>query len=199
MILKNSQQGFTIVESMVALVILLFGILGAVAMQSAAVSNTKIAADRSIAAIHTASILAKMNSNEDYWQTIPVGFDIEISSDGTISDLGAGSDGADLEGAGTDCVAEVCSPLETAAYNLKTWVQGGTAFGVSGGIANRLPAPAARIQRIGNDFPVMLEVTIRWNEKRSGSAGQMASTFYDAGNTAANAQRAIEYTVRARP
>jgi type IV pilus assembly protein PilV len=196
---RNRQSGFTIVEAMVALVILLFGILGAVAMQSAAISNTKIAADRSLAAIHASSILSKMNSNEDFWQTIPVGFDIAIAADGTISDLGGGSDGADLEAAGADCVANVCSPLETAAHNLKTWVQGGTSFGIDGGISNRLPTPAARIRRIGNDFPVMLEVTIRWNEKRSATAGEMSNDFYAAGNTAANSQRGIEFTIRARP
>jgi type IV pilus assembly protein PilV len=196
---KYKQDGFTLIESMVALVILLFGILGALAMQSAAVSNTKIAADRSIAAIHTSSILSKMNSNEDYWQTVPVGFDIAIAADGTISDLGAGTDGADLEAAGTDCVSDVCSPLETAAYNLKNWVQGGTSFGSDGGISNRLPAPTTRIQRIGNDFPVMLEVTILWNEKRSTSGAPMAASFYAAGNTAANSVRGIQYTVRARP
>ncbi len=196
---REDQSGFTLVEVMVALVVLLFGILGAIAMQTAAISNTKISADRSIAAIHSSSILSKMNSNEDYWQTIPVGFDIAIAADGTISDLGAGSDGADLEAAGVDCVAEVCSPLETAAHNLKNWILGGTSFGDAGGISNRLSVPAARIQRIGNDFPVMLEVTIQWNEKRSASAAQMGNTFYAAGTTAANAQRAIEFTVRARP
>ena len=199
MVIRQQQNGFTIVEAMVALVILVFGILGAIAMQSAAVSNTKIAADRSLAAIHASSILSKMNTNEDYWQTIPVGFDIGIAADGTISDIGAGSDGADLEAAGADCVADVCSPLETASYNLKTWVQGGTSFGNDGGISNRLPTPTARIRRIGNDFPVMLEVTIRWNEKRNTSAAPMANDFYTAGNTAANAQRAIEFTIRARP
>ena len=196
---RKQQAGFTLIEAMVALVILVFGILGALAMQSAAVSNTKIAADRSIAAIHTSSILSKMNSNEDYWQTIPVGFDIQIAADGTISDLGSGSDGSDLEAAGTDCVTDVCSPLETAAYNLKKWVQGGTSFGNAGGFGDRLPTPAARIRRVGNDFPVMVEVTIRWNELRRTSGTPMASSFYAAGTTAATAQRGIDFTVRARP
>ncbi len=196
---REKQKGFTIIEAMVALVILLFGILGAVAMQSAAISNTKIAADRSVAAIHASSILSKMNSNENFWQTIPVGFDIEVAADGTISDLGPGTDGADLETAGADCVTDVCSPLETAAHNLKNWVVGGTSFGNSAGISDRLATPTARIRRIGNDFPVMVEVTISWNEKRTTTAAQMANDFYNNGNTAANAQRGIDFTVRARP
>ena len=54
---REEQTGFTIVEAMVALAILLFGILGAIAMQTAAISNTKIAADRSVAAIHASSCL----------------------------------------------------------------------------------------------------------------------------------------------
>ena len=196
---KNGQYGFTIVESMVALIVLLFGILGAIAMQTAAVSNTKVAADRSLAAIHTSSILSKMNSNENFWQTVPNGFDIQIASDGSISDLGAGTDGSDLDAAGTDCVTDVCTPLETAAHNLKNWAQGGSSFGANGGFSDRLPAPTARIRRIGNDFPVMFEITITWAEKRTTSGTPMAANYYNAGNTAANIQRGINYTVRARP
>ena len=141
--IKISQRGFTIIESMVALVILMFGILGAIAMQTAAVSNTKIAADRSLAAIHTSSILSKMNSNENFWQTVPDDFDIQIAADGSISDVGAGSDGSDLDAATTDCVTQVCSPLEAAAHNLRNWAQGGTSFGADGGFSDRLPAPTA--------------------------------------------------------
>lgn len=195
----SGQRGFTLIEAMVSLVILVFGILGAVAMQTAAVANTKISADRSLAAIHASSILSKMNSNEDYWQTIPPGFDIAINANGTISDVGAGSDGADLDSATTDCITAVCSSLETAAHNLRNWAQGGTSFGTDGGFSNRLSAPAARIRRVGNDFPVMVEITLRWNEKRATSGTPMAATFYSAGNTAANAQRTIEFTIRARP
>ena len=195
----RKQHGFTIVESMIALVVLLFGILGAVAMQTAAISNTKIAADRSLAAIHASSILSKMNSNENYWQTVPDNFDIAIAADGTITDIGAGTDGSDLDGAATDCVAAVCTPLEAAAHNLRNWAQGGSSFGVDGGFSDRLPVPTARIRRIGTDFPVMFEITLLWNEKRTTSGTPMAAAYYNAGNTAANIQRGIQYTVRARP
>ena len=187
------------VESLVSHVILVFGILGAIAMQTAAIGNAKIAADRSLAAIHTSALLSKMNSNENFWQTVALDFDIEVAADGTISDLGAGLEGAALNGATTDCVTDVCTPIETAAYNLRTWANNGTSFGVDGGFSDRLSAPTARIRRIGNDFPAMFEVTLRWNEKRSTTGTQMAPTFYNAGNSAANAQRVIDYTVRARP
>jgi len=104
-----------------------------------------------------------------------------------------------LEALGTDCAAAICTPQETAAYNIKSWAQSGSSFGGTGGIQDRLPAASARIQRIGADFPVMLEVSVTWNEQKSTSGLDMASTYYTGTGSAANAQRDFTYTVRARP
>ncbi|HNP37129.1 MAG TPA: type IV pilus modification protein PilV [Woeseiaceae bacterium] len=197
---KHKQQsGFTLVESLIAMLVIVIGILGVAAVQSAGISSTKISSDRSVASIHTSALLSRMNANNAYWQTIPDDFDIEVDATGAISDLGAGSDGADLEAENTDCSSGVCSPIEAAAYNLKTWAQNGSSLGGSGGFADRLPAPAARIRRIGNDFPVMLEITLTWNETRSVAGMPMSAGYYTPGNTPASNNRNVSYVVRARP
>jgi type IV pilus assembly protein PilV len=197
--LKNKQSGVAMIESLIAFLIIVFGLLGIGALQSIAVGSTKVAADRSLASIQTSALLSRINSNDLFWQTISPAFDISISSAGAISDVGGGAEGAALEALATDCAAAICTPMETAAYNIKSWAQTGSSFGGTGGMSDRLPAASARIRRIGVAFPVMLEVSVTWNENKATSGLEMASTYYTDTGTAANSQRAFTYTVRARP
>ncbi len=197
--LKNKQSGFAMLESLIAFLIIVFGLLGIGALQSIAIGSTKVAADRSLASIQTSALLSRINSNDLFWQTISPAFDISISAAGVIGDVGGGGEGAALNGLGVDCSSVVCTPQETAAFSIKAWAQNGSSFGTSGGIADRLPAASARIRRIGTDFPVMLEVSVIWNENKATSGLNMASTYYSGTGTAANSQRAFTYTIRARP
>jgi type IV pilus modification protein PilV len=197
--LKNKQSGVAMLESLIAFLIIVFGLLGIGALQSIAIGSTKVAADRSLASIQTSALLSRINSNDLFWQTITPNFDIGISSAGVISDLGGTGEGDALEALGTDCSANVCTPQETAAYSIKSWATTGSSFGGNGGMQDRLPAASARIRRIGVDFPVMLEVSVTWNETRATSGLNMASTYYTDTGSAANAQRDFTYTVRARP
>ncbi len=196
---KNKQSGFAMLESLIAFLIIVFGLLGIGALQSIAIGSTKVAADRSLASIQASALLSRINSNDLFWQTISPTFDISISDAGVIGDISGGAEGAALEALGVDCSSVVCTPQETAAYSVKAWAQNGSSFGTSGGLSDRLPAPSARIRRIGVDFPVMLEVSVIWNENKSTSGLNMASTYYTGTGTAANSQRAFTYTVRARP
>lgn len=196
---KNKQSGFAMLESLIAFLIIVFGLLGIGALQSIAIGSTKVAADRSLASIQTSALLSRINSNDLFWQTISPTFDISISAAGVIGDVGSGGEGAALEGLTVDCSALICTPQEAAAFNIKAWAQNGSSFGSGGGMSDRLPAPSARIRRIGADFPVMLEVSMTWNEIKSASGVDMASTYYTGTGTAANSQRAFTYSVRARP
>jgi len=196
---KNTQSGVAMLESLIAFLIIVFGLLGIGALQSIAVGSTKVAADRGLASIQTSALLSRINSNDLFWQTISPNFDISISAAGVIGDLGGTGEGDALEALGTDCSANVCTPQETASYNIKSWAQSGSSFGGTGGIQDRLPAASARIRRVGVDFPVMLEVSVTWNENKAASGMDMASTYYTGTGSAANAQRDFTYTVRARP
>lgn len=187
------------IESLVSFLIIVIGLLGVGALQSVAIGSTKVAADRSVASIHTSALMSRMNNNDLFWQTISPAFDVSISAAGVISDTGAGGEGAALEALNADCGAVVCTPAETASYNIKTWALDGSSVGVDGGFSDRLPAPTARLRRIGVDFPVMLELSLTWNEKRSTSGLNMASTYYSATGSAANSQRDFTFILRARP
>jgi type IV pilus assembly protein PilV len=60
-------QGFSLVEVMVAVVVICVGLLGIAKMQAMAVSNTNMSRQRSLAAIEAASMAAAMHSNREYW------------------------------------------------------------------------------------------------------------------------------------
>jgi len=197
--LKKNQSGAAMVESLVAFLIIVFGLLGIGALQSIAVGSTKVSADRGLASIQTSALLSRINSNDLFWQTISPDFDISISAAGVIADVGSSGEGPALEALSTDCSANVCTPQEIASYNIKSWATSGSSFGGNGGISDRLPAATARIRRVGVDFPVMLEVSVTWNESRATSGLVMDSTYYTDTGTAANSQRQFTYTVRARP
>ena len=56
-------QGFSLVEVMVAVVVICVGLLGIAKMQAMALSNTTMSRQRSLAAIEAASIASAMHSN----------------------------------------------------------------------------------------------------------------------------------------
>lgn len=63
MLSKSSQPGFTLLEVMVALVVLSIGLLGVLKLESVAYSSTNVASKRSIAALEAASLAAAMHVN----------------------------------------------------------------------------------------------------------------------------------------
>ena len=73
-------QGFSLIEVMVAVVVICIGLLGIAKMQAMALSNTNMSRQRSLAAIEAASIAASMHSNRQYWAgTIVTPFNVSIT------------------------------------------------------------------------------------------------------------------------
>ena len=67
MLNPGDQRGFSLLEVMVALVVLSVGLLGVVKLESVAYSSTNVASKRSIAALEAASLAASMHVNRGYW------------------------------------------------------------------------------------------------------------------------------------
>jgi len=63
-------RGFTLVEVMVAVIVICIGLLGIAKMQALALSNMTASRLRSLAAIEAASLAASMHSNRNYWAII---------------------------------------------------------------------------------------------------------------------------------
>ena len=111
--------GFSLVEVMVALVVVSVGLLGLAKMESLALSSTSVAGSRSIAAIQASSLAAAMHANPGYWAAGVAPASTSISYIGgalTISDTGLATVGTCLVAGTTSC-----APGAMAAYDVQQW------------------------------------------------------------------------------
>ncbi|WP_243049698.1 type IV pilus modification protein PilV [Dyella sp. RRB7] len=114
LISRSTNRGFTLLEVLVALVVISVGLLGIAAMQASAITNTHASQMESLVAIEARSMADAMQANQAYWNTNAVA-NVAVSSS-VISD-------STLAGYAStyNCGAVACSPAQLAAYDLKAW------------------------------------------------------------------------------
>jgi type IV pilus assembly protein PilV len=170
------QVGFSLVEVMVAVVIICIGLLGIAKIEALSLSDTTMSRERALAAIEAASIASAMHSNRNYWTQLETGLTLSIgvnpTSGGpavvTVTDATLqGPLESDLSGNLQACVgvAGVTSACPVAAnlaaYDLARW----WAYSVS----VQLPNPTASIScpevPPGTQAPITCKVQIQWIEK----------------------------------
>jgi type IV pilus assembly protein PilV len=183
--------GFTLIEVMVAIVVICVGLLGIAKMQALAMNNMTTSRLRSLAAIEAASLAASMHSNRNYWATTPP-VSIVVSPAGAItsSDATLGSAAtADMASpnscVGTSNGSPVCSTaVNLAAYDLARWINVLEALLPNSTLTIGCPTVP------GNTAPISCTIQIAWTEsavsvtqqeatqQSSGSVGQFESPSY---------------------
>jgi type IV pilus assembly protein PilV len=157
--------GFSLVEVMVAVIVLCVGLLGIARMQSLALSSTSVAAKRSLAAIEAASLAAMMHENRGYW-TNSDPFSAKITFKGTSVSV---TSGAPLLAAAASATCEStttpCNAQQLAAYDLKEWAKNLNAV---------LPGHASSIA-CGNVTPLSCNIVISWSENAVAVNAQQAT------------------------
>jgi type IV pilus assembly protein PilV len=169
-------RGFSLVEVMVAVVVICIGLLGIAKMQAMALSNTNMSRQRSLAAIEAASMASAMHSNRQYWGNLAVQLTVSISKNAagaavvsaptdaalqaqTIADLGALN--ACNGSANGLPVCNGANGVNLAAFDLARWW--------ANSVSVQLPNPTATVfcPQIppGNPAPVSCTVQISWTEK----------------------------------
>lgn len=156
--LRVGQSGFTLIEVLVAMVVVSIGLLGIVGMQTVGLASTHQSHERSTAAITAQNITERMRAN-------PAGF------------AAGGYDGIAHPSSGNapspDCSTTRCSAAELAAYDVYQW---------DARLSDRLPAGRGRI--VCNESPCTPRsprtVIIIWRESdraadRDGATDQCAS------------------------
>ncbi len=163
-------RGFSLVEVMVAVVVICIGLLGIAKMQAMALSNTSMSRQRSLAAIEAASFASAMHSNRAYWGNFAVNFNVSITGNNvvastdaalqaqTAADLGASPIIACL---GTANGLPVCNnTTNLAAFDLALWW--------ANSVKLQLPNPTVTVacpaSPVGNPAPVSCTVQISWTE-----------------------------------
>lgn len=187
----SGARGFSLLEVMVALIVICVGLLGIAKMQSLALSNTSTSRQRALAALQAAGIASAMHSNTDYWNNVPgTGFTVTITS-GTPATVSVPADAAlqadiiaDMATAPSinACIATSvsttpkCTNTQLAAFDLARWWVNG--------LVPMLPNPTTTItcsQQAGIPGPIACTIQIGWSEKavamNSQQVGQTGASF----------------------
>jgi type IV pilus assembly protein PilV len=113
---RTGHQGFSMIEVMITLVVMTFGLLGVVKMQTAALANTQLARVRSLVALQAGSMAAAMHGNP-FWSSgsAPASFS---ASGATITDASGQLNQT------VNCATSACTPAQLAAADVQSWVAG---------------------------------------------------------------------------
>ncbi|HXI47708.1 MAG TPA: type IV pilus modification protein PilV [Steroidobacteraceae bacterium] len=151
---RHRSAGFSLVEVMVALVVVAVGLLGLAKMESLALSSTSVAGSRSIAAIQASSLAAAMHANPGYWAAGAAPATTSISHIGgvlTITDPGLRTAATCLTAGTASCV-----PGAMAAYDVQQWAAALNAV---------LPGYLATVNcTVTVGIPVTCTIQIQWSE-----------------------------------
>jgi type IV pilus assembly protein PilV len=169
--------GFSLIEVMVAVLVISIGLLGIAKMQALALSNTGNSRVRALAALEAASLTSIMQADRTYWTGTPVvGTDLVVtlasgsitsSTDATLTTMQNCASGGSAP----------CTAAEMAAYDLQLWSP--TMTGSTGVIPNGNVNIDCNLPAAGS--PVTCTVTFGWNENLVNSNAAETTT----GNTTA--------------
>jgi type IV pilus assembly protein PilV len=177
MLRESNQRGFSLLEVMVALVVLSVGLLGVVKLETVAYASTNIASKRSFAALEASSLAASMHVNRGYW-TSPDTLSATIKLTGTTV-LVTGANApllAAVASSAQNCTSTSltlpCPPVIMAAYDLQQWAKA---------LQLLLPNYTATIN-CGTASPVSCMINMTWNENavaiNTQETGALASPSY---------------------
>jgi type IV pilus assembly protein PilV len=141
---SNASRGFSLVEVLVALVVVSVGLLGLAKMEALSLSSTSVAGVRSITAGQAANLAAMMHANQDFWQT-PIVYPLT-----TITSSNNPYAGATCTVAGSNS----CTPTQMANADLNLWAQG---------LAAVLPVYSATV-KCSTVLPISCVIQITWSD-----------------------------------
>lgn len=140
---RNNEQGFTLIEILVSVLILSLGVLGLIAMESLALKNNLSAYHRSQATILAYDLVDKMRAN-------PAGF----RSGGYDSLVGVDY-GSDCINFSSSATPRGCNAQQIAQQDIYHWLQS---------VADVLPAGSAALSS-----GTIQALTLSWDDNRDGS------------------------------
>jgi type IV pilus assembly protein PilV len=188
---QRFHRGFSLLEVMVALVVLCVGLLGILKLEAAEISSTTVAAKRSLAALEASSLAAMMHVNRGYWANGDASNAV-ITVQGTAASVTSGAPNlaaslASVAG-GLVCTSTTvpCLATDMAAYDLAQW---------AATLNPLLPNYTATVA-CGLAAQVSCTINIAWNENAVAINAQAAA------QQAANSNETFEnpsYTLFVEP
>ena len=192
------QAGFSLVEVMVALLVVSIGMLGIAKMQALAFSSTGTAKMRSLASIEAASLAATIHADRSYWYYITNTLTVTVSSAGAVASTQDARLNSTAGARPTPCTAvppaTPCTAAQIAAQDLGEWADG---------IVGILPPNSA--STITCNAPtatltVECSIAITWTENVvSSDVGQSSSATQAQNSAALQNITASQYTLYVDP
>jgi len=182
--LPVSHDGFSLVEVMVALVVVSIGLLGIAKMQALALSSTGTAKMRSLASIQAASLASTLRADRSYWSAITANLTVSVSSTGVVTST---QDPTLNAAPASQCAsaAAPCTSAQVAAQDLREWAD--TLVAVLPGLQVGQPVAVITCQVDATAAnPVTCSIQLAWNENVVG-----LNTATSATATAAQNQTAL--------
>jgi type IV pilus assembly protein PilV len=194
-------RGFSLIEVMIAVLVVSLGLLGVAKLEAVSYSSTTVANKRSLAAFQAASLAAAMHVNRGYWAgTDPSGANITLQGTAftvvsgaatlaaSLGAVAAPAGGAIALWTGGTCANPVtpCGVTDLAAYDLLNWATSLNAV---------LPNDTAAIL-CNNSNPIACTIQINWGES------SVATNSAEAAQQAANPNASFEtptYTLYVQP
>jgi type IV pilus assembly protein PilV len=180
----GSARGFSLVEVLVALIVLSVGLLGIAKMQALALASTSVAGMRALAAVEANSIADSMHLNRGFWaNTNASGLVVSIVGS-TVSVTTPGPTGTTPPVLPeVNCVTSApCDGPTVAGYDLQEWANA---------LNQLLPGDQATISCNTSD-PIDCFVTIQWSEQAIGMNGAQAQAASTAASENAGTSAAIQ-------
>jgi len=159
---RGSAAGFSLVEVLVALIVISIGLLGIAKMQALALASTGTAKMRSLASIEAASLASTMQADRAYWSSIvavsPTNFVVTVASNGTVNSTSDPT--LDSTAPTTNCTstATPCTPAQLVAQDLNDW-----AYALIGVLPNGAASIQCNSDATGKN-PVGCTISLQWTE-----------------------------------
>jgi type IV pilus assembly protein PilV len=163
--------GFSLLEVMVALVVMSVGLLGIAKMQALALASTSTARMRSLAALEAASIASTMRADRAYWSNVSKDPNVQMTGSGSSTVNPTVTPGDATLIPPTSLAVCPCTPAAIAAWDLNGWaVDLNNQIPTFNASVNcTVPAPTAPAA------PVGCKVVITWVENQVASNAQQAT------------------------
>ncbi|MGA7539417.1 MAG: prepilin-type N-terminal cleavage/methylation domain-containing protein [Steroidobacteraceae bacterium] len=127
----GGKGGFSLVEVMVALIIICVGLLGIAKLEALMLSSTGTSRLRALVALQAASLADAMHADRDYWDGSATTYwnpangplaltGTETTSGTTTNTAWSGTNAPPVSG-GPDCLDAVCNSEQLAQYDLALW------------------------------------------------------------------------------
>lgn len=158
----RKESGFSLLEALIAFVIIMIGLLGVAGLQALGVRSSAQAHLRTLASLDAHSLAASMRANRDYWASLlpPSTITIQAPTSGTAATIAPAI-------ATANCKSVTCTSEQMAGYSLERW---------GSQLAAMQHGATAKITRIANSGTSASAYTVRvvWAEQRMQGHGVKA-------------------------